>query len=82
MDGLTALHHLREKSLHPNVPVVIYSTSNNEENIKSAKTLGANFYMVKPSCLLRLKEKIQLLLSPAGYKLMIQMRGFATILDK
>ncbi|TRW23686.1 response regulator [Flavobacterium zepuense] len=63
MNGLEALKAIKENNLDKAAPVIIYSTSNNEEMIRLAKDYGANFYVVKPADFNVLKDKISRLLS-------------------
>lgn len=49
IDGFEALKYIRASALHKSIPIVLYSTSSSEMNIKKAYNLGANFYFVKPA---------------------------------
>lgn len=46
--GFQLLEEIRSTSKISRVPVIIYSTSYNELNVKMSHNLGANFYVVKP----------------------------------
>jgi two-component system response regulator len=49
LDGRDTLRQLKEDALLRRIPVVIFSTSNNQEDIIQGYELGASSYMVKPS---------------------------------
>lgn len=47
-NGLECLQVIRSKDTFKKVPVIIYSTSKNIEEIESCYEKGANYYVVKP----------------------------------
>jgi len=47
-DGLEALSEIRSNSKFANLPLVIYSTSKNEESIEACYQKGADLFVVKP----------------------------------
>jgi CheY-like chemotaxis protein len=47
MDGKACLNQIRKDKKYKDIPVVMYSTSKNEDEIRQYKALGANF-LVKP----------------------------------
>lgn len=47
MDGKACLNEIRKDNRFREIPVIMYSTSNNEAEIQHYKTMGANF-LVKP----------------------------------
>jgi two-component system response regulator len=49
LDGRDTLRQLKEDAFLKRIPVVIFSTSNNEEDITQGYELGASSYMVKPN---------------------------------
>jgi two-component system response regulator len=49
LDGRDTLRQLKEDAFLKRIPVVIFSTSNNEEDINQGYELGASSYMVKPN---------------------------------
>jgi two-component system response regulator len=49
LDGRDTLKRLKEDDLLKRIPVVIFSTSNTEEDIVQGYDLGASAYMVKPT---------------------------------
>ncbi len=48
MDGLTLLKHIREDETFPRLPVIVLTTSQEEEDRIRSYDLGANAYIVKP----------------------------------
>jgi CheY-like chemotaxis protein len=48
-DGRETLAELKQHATLKKIPVVIYSTSNDQEEIKACYEMGANSYVVKPS---------------------------------
>lgn len=49
MDGRQALLEIKNDPLYKKIPVVIFSTTNNEMEIDRCYELGANTYIIKPS---------------------------------
>lgn len=47
--GFEHLSDIRSTSILASTPVIMYSTSANQENISKSKNLGANYYAVKPN---------------------------------
>ena len=48
MNGFEFLARLRKGTANAKVPVIMCTTLNKPEHIEKAKSLGANFYIVKP----------------------------------
>lgn len=46
--GFELLEEIRKEPEIKDFPVVMYSTSSNQDNIDKSKMLGANYYVVKP----------------------------------
>lgn len=46
--GFELLEEIRKDSDIKQFPVVMYSTSSNQDNIEKSQTLGANYYVIKP----------------------------------
>lgn len=46
--GFQLLEEIRKEPKTKTFPVIMYSTSSNQDNIDRSKSLGANFYVVKP----------------------------------
>ncbi len=61
VDGMEVLKFIKKNSRHCSVPVVILSTSSNQESIDNAYKNGANGYFVKPVSYEDLVEKIKIL---------------------
>ena len=61
MNGLELLTYVR-KTLCSNIPIVVVSRVNVEENILNAYELGANEYLTKPFDLAELSNKVKHLL--------------------
>jgi two-component system response regulator len=49
LDGRETLKQLKQDALLKRIPVVIFSTSNNPEDIEQGYELGASSYLVKPA---------------------------------
>jgi len=83
-NGLECLRDIGHAQLIPNVPVVVYSTSQNLKDINAANTLGARFYMVKPGTYGALQKLLShfftLLDDPSGEP--IQKRHFVLMESK
>ncbi|MDX1452083.1 MAG: response regulator [Oleiphilaceae bacterium] len=60
-DGKATLRSLKESSALKAIPVVIYTTSKSERDIKDVYALGANSYMVKSPDYSELVSKIKTL---------------------
>lgn len=48
VDGLTVLKTLKDHALTRTIPVLVLSSSNQEEDVNTAYQFGANSYVVKP----------------------------------
>ena len=59
ISGFDVLEQLRSTEVYKNLPIVIFSTSNDEQTIEKSRKLGANFYVPKPSDFSLLKKIIQ-----------------------
>lgn len=46
--GFDLLEEIRKEPEIKEFPVVMYSTSSNQDNIDKSKSIGANYYVVKP----------------------------------
>ena len=51
MDGFAVLHWLKTHPKCSVLPVMVFSSSNNDSDIEKSYRLGANAYLVKPSSL-------------------------------
>jgi CheY-like chemotaxis protein len=61
MNGFDILDELRSDSQLRPIPVVIWTTSSNPQDIEKAYRLGANSYLSKPDQYSSLKETLQIL---------------------
>lgn len=57
-DGREVLKIIRSNISWNTIPIIIFSTSNAPDDIKSAYQLGANCYIIKPSSYEGLKETV------------------------
>lgn len=46
--GFQLLEEIRKEPEIMEFPVIMYSTSSNQDNIEKSKEMGANFYIIKP----------------------------------
>lgn len=58
-NGLLILEKIRKNKKFHEIPVVIFSTSGDDETIARSRKLGANFYVKKPNDFYLLKKTIQ-----------------------
>lgn len=58
MNGFECLARLRKRFNSHDLPVVMYTTSENDNDLEEAKRLGANLYVKKPCDFRRLKAVI------------------------
>lgn len=59
MNGFEILQHLRSKSVYKHVPVIMFTSSDDETDIKKSYEYGANAYLIKPDSLHTLKELLE-----------------------
>lgn len=59
MGGIETLEHVRRSHKYSNVPIAIYSTSNQEKDIENTLARGANIYITKPSDYNKLKRTLE-----------------------
>jgi len=57
--GFDVLQQLRSSNEYKNLPIVIFSTSSDEQTIAKSMELGASFYVSKPTDYTLLKKTIQ-----------------------
>ncbi|MFY0482375.1 response regulator [Flavobacterium sp. PLA-1-15] len=62
-DGFEVLRELKTSEEYKNIPVVIFSTSNDQKNILRSKELGANLYITKPNSFAKFRKSIEHTLS-------------------
>ena len=61
IDGMEVLKFIKKNSKYRSIPVVILSSSSNQEAIDEAYKNGANGYFVKPASYEDLVEKVKIL---------------------
>lgn len=61
--GFDVLEHLRSSDTFKKLPIVIFSTSSDEQTIAKSLALGASYYVSKPTDFTLLKKTIQHTLS-------------------
>ena len=61
MDGYDMLSYLKSKETTKQIPIIVLTTSESEEDINQCYRLGANAYLSKPNTNTELVEKIQFL---------------------
>ena len=62
MDGREVLSALRESTDLKHIPVIMFSTSDTDVDVKDCYDLGCNTYMTKPCDYLSLTDAMQLIL--------------------
>ncbi|MEG4319288.1 MULTISPECIES: response regulator [unclassified Microcoleus] len=62
-DGREVLYKIKQDENLKNIPVVVFTTSNNPKDIEACYQQGANSYIIKPMDFKLLKRSIQTLLS-------------------
>ena len=62
INGWNCLSILKEQGPYKNIPVIMYSTSSLEEDVKKARNLGALFFFTKPSAYGILKSRLMIVL--------------------
>ncbi len=59
MNGYDFLHILRHSIEFTHIPVVIFTTSNNEKDVELSRESGANRYLTKPHSLQILRQQLE-----------------------
>jgi CheY-like chemotaxis protein len=62
LNGFQFLEQLKKNERTSAIPVIIYTTSKQKEDIEEAKRLGAAHYITKPSCTKDLIKEIEFVL--------------------
>lgn len=57
-NGIDSLREIRENKSFGQVPVIVLSTSSDENSIEKVKNLGADLYMVKPDNYAKLRKSM------------------------
>ena len=59
MNGFEYLTELKEQKMYNHIPIIIFTTSTNEEDKKEAQKFGVSSFLVKPTDVDVLKGKLQ-----------------------
>lgn len=59
MNGFEILQHVRSKAAYKHVPVIMFTSSDDDNDIKKSYEFGANAYLIKPDSLNSLKEVLE-----------------------
>jgi len=62
MNGQEALHDLKQHPVFRKIPVIVYTTNNDELEVRKCYDLGANTYIVKPSSFHGMVETVRTVL--------------------
>jgi len=62
INGFECLFYIRQQKQYKDIPVVIYTTSKNINDIEKTKQMGANWYMTKPDDFKVLCKKLKKIL--------------------
>jgi DNA-binding response OmpR family regulator len=65
MNGYEYLEELREQKTYDHIPIVIFTTSSSQEDLERVKKFGIASYLVKPTDVEVLKNKIREILDKA-----------------
>jgi CheY-like chemotaxis protein len=63
MNGKQCLKHIKNSVLFQSIPVIIYSTSRQPDDMDEVRELGAAAFLVKPNKFQQLKEEIAAILA-------------------
>jgi CheY-like chemotaxis protein len=61
--GRECLREIRANKKYDNIPIIMYTSYQNEENIEDCFRKGANLYLVKPNNIRELVDRIGMILS-------------------
>ncbi|MEO8406214.1 MAG: response regulator [Chitinophagaceae bacterium] len=56
MNGFEILQYVRTKTAYKNIPVIMFTSSDDDNDIKKSYEFGANAYLIKPDSLRSLQE--------------------------
>ena len=59
MNGFEILQHLRTKTNYKHTPVIMFTSSDDDKDIKKSYEFGANAYLIKPNTLHSLREILE-----------------------
>ncbi len=63
MNGFEYLEELREQEIYNHIPIVIFTTSTNEEDYERCRSFGVKKFLTKPADVEILKSKLQEILN-------------------
>ena len=69
MTGWQFLKSLKDQDAYKNIPVIMYSTSNNQRDRAIAKDLGALCFVTKPNAFKKLQHTLDIIVSYSNRKL-------------
>jgi two-component system response regulator len=56
MNGFEILHYVRTKTSYKHIPVIMFTSSDDDNDIRRSYEYGANAYLIKPDSLISMKE--------------------------
>ncbi|MBO9660214.1 MAG: response regulator [Chitinophagaceae bacterium] len=59
MNGFEILQYVRSKTAYKHVPVIMFTSSDDNGDVRKSYEYGANAYLIKPDSLQSLKEVLQ-----------------------
>lgn len=59
MNGFEILQYVRSRTMYKHVPVIMFTSSDDDGDVKKSYEYGANAYLIKPDSLQSLKEVLQ-----------------------
>lgn len=59
MNGFEILQYVRSKTAYKHVPVIMFTSSDDDGDVKKSYEYGANAYLIKPDSLQSLKEVLE-----------------------
>jgi len=60
-DGFSVLEYLRRNAKHPIIPTIVFSSSNDPNDIRQSYRLGANGFHLKPTGIQELRAQLKIL---------------------
>ena len=68
ISGIDCLETIRHNDQWKTIPVIMYSTSDSDNDIKTTYSMGANLFIKKPSVIAKLRAVIEYLLDNSSWK--------------
>lgn len=75
-NGLESLEDIKGTIAFSSIPVIMFSTSDNQNHVHAAEKLGAALYMVKPSDFRLMQNRLSDIISSKDFKLKQGYREF------